>query len=69
VHPWMRSWLVVLATDKYAITNEKGEYKIEGLKAGKYKVKMWHEKLGEKEQEIEIADDKAAVWDVAYTPK
>jgi plastocyanin len=69
VHPWMRSWLVVLATDKYALTNEKGEYRIEGLAPGKYKVKMWHEKLGEKEQEIEIADDKPTVWDVAYTPR
>jgi plastocyanin len=69
VHPWMRAYLLVLATDKYAVTNDKGDYKIDGLKPGKYKVRMWHEKLGEKEQEIEIADDKNATWDVAFTPK
>jgi plastocyanin len=69
VHPWMRSWLLVLGTKTYAVTDEKGEYKLEGLPPGKHKVKIWHERLGEKEQEIEVADDKPAVWDVAYNPR
>jgi plastocyanin len=69
VHPWMRAWMLVLGTKTYAITDEKGEYKLEGLPPGKHKVKIWQERLGEKEQEIEIADDKPAVWDVAYNPR
>jgi plastocyanin len=69
VHPWMRAWLVVLSTDKWAITDEKGAYRIDGVPPGKYKVKMWHERLGEKEQEVEILPDQTAVWDVAYTPR
>ncbi|HEY2028277.1 MAG TPA: carboxypeptidase regulatory-like domain-containing protein [Myxococcales bacterium] len=69
VHPWMRAWLLVLPTATYAITDENGQYKVEGVPPGKHKVKIWHERLGEKEQEIEIADDKPAVWDVAYTPR
>jgi plastocyanin len=69
VHPWMRAWLLVLDTDKFAVTDDKGQYRFEGLPAGKYKVKMWHERLGEKEQEVEIADDQTATWDVAYTPR
>jgi plastocyanin len=69
VHPWMRAWILVLGTTKYTVTDEKGEYKLEGLAPGKHKVKIWHERLGEKEQEIEIADDKPAVWDVAYNPR
>lgn len=69
VHPWMRAWLLVLPTATYAITDEKGEYKVEGIPPGKHKVKIWHERLGEKEQEIDIADDKPAVWDVQYTPR
>jgi plastocyanin len=69
VHPWMRAWLLVLGTKTYAVTDEKGEYKLEGLPPGKHKVKIWHERLGEKDQEIEIADDKPAVWDVAYNPR
>ena len=28
VHPWMRAWLLVLGTTTYAITDEKGEYKL-----------------------------------------
>jgi plastocyanin len=69
VHPWMRAWLLVLGTATYAITDENGAYKLEGLPPGKHKVKIWHERLGEKDQEIEIADDKGAVWDVAYNPR
>jgi plastocyanin len=69
VHPWMRAWLLVLPTATYAITDENGQYKLQGIPPGKHKVKIWHERLGEKEQEIEIADDKPAVWDVAYTPR
>ena len=69
VHPWMRAWLLVLGTGAYAITDENGDYKVDGVPPGKHKVKIWHERLGEKEQEIEIADDKPAVWDVAYNPR
>jgi plastocyanin len=69
VHPWMRAWLLVLGTATYAITDENGQYKLEGLPPGKHKVKIWHERLGEKEQEIEIGEAKPAVWDVVYNPR
>jgi plastocyanin len=69
VHPWMRAWVVVLGTATYAVTDENGQYKLDGVPPGKHKVKIWHERLGEKEQEIEIAEDKPAVWDVAYNPR
>jgi plastocyanin len=69
VHPWMRAWLLVLGTATFAISDESGHYKLEGLPPGKHKVKIWHERLGEKEQEVEIAEGKPAVWDVAYNPR
>jgi plastocyanin len=69
VHPWMRAWLVVLPTTAFATTDEAGQYKLDNLPPGKHKVKIWHERLGEKEQEIEISDEKPAVWDVAFTPR
>ena len=69
VHPWMRAWILVLPTQAYAVTDEKGAYKIEGVPAGKHKVKIWHERLGEKDAEVEIAADKTTTQDVQYTPR
>ena len=69
VHPWMRSWILVLPTSAYAITDESGAYKIEGVPAGKHKVKIWHERLGERDAEVEIAADRTATHDVQYTPR
>jgi plastocyanin len=69
VHPWMRAWLVVLPTAAYAITGEDGTYRIEGVPPGKHKVKIWHERLGEREAQIEIAAGQTAKHDVQYTPR
>lgn len=69
VHPWMRAWLLVLPTAAYAITDENGAYRIEGVPAGKHKVRIWHERLGEKDAEIEIVAGKTAEHDVKYTPR
>ena len=69
VHTWMRAWILVLPTQAYAITDENGAYKIEGMPPGKHKVKIWHERLGEKETEIEVAAGQTAKYDVEYTPR
>jgi len=69
VHPWMRAWMLVLPTSAYAVTGEGGSYRIEGVPPGKHKVKIWHERLGEKDAEVEIAPGQAATLDVQYTPR
>ena len=69
VHPWMRAWLLVLPTAKLAVTNENGAYRIEGVPPGKHQIKIWHERLGEKDAEVEIAAGKTAKHDVEYTPR
>ena len=69
VHPWMRAWLLVLPTAAFAITGEDGTYKIAGVPAGKHKVRIWHERLGERDAEIEIRADHTATHDVQYNPR
>jgi plastocyanin len=69
VHPWMTAWLLVLPTSAYAITDETGAYRIEGVHPGRHKVKIWQERLGEKDAEVEIAPGKDAALDVQYTPR
>lgn len=69
VHPWMRAWLLVLPTAAFAVTGEDGTYKIAGVPAGKRKVRIWHERLGEREAEIDIQAGQTATHDVQYNPR
>jgi plastocyanin len=69
VHPWMRAWIVVLPTRAYAVTGEDGRYRIEGISPGKHRVKIWHERLGEREAEIEVPAGGTAAHDVQFTSR
>jgi len=69
VHPWMRAWLLVLPTAAYAVSGEDGTYKIEGIPPGKHKLRIWHERLGERDAEITIEPGQTATHDVQYNPR
>lgn len=69
VHPWMRGWLLVVPTTRFTVTGEDGTYKLEDVPPGKHKIKIWHERFGEREAEIEIAPGQTATHDVAYNPR
>jgi plastocyanin len=69
VHPWMRAWLLVLPTPAFAVSGEDGKYAIPGVPAGTHRVKIWHERLGEREASIEIPEGGTATHDVQYTPR
>jgi Carboxypeptidase regulatory-like domain len=43
VHLHMVAWMVVHDSPYYAVTDERGAFRIEGLPPGSYKVTMWHE--------------------------
>ena len=45
VHPEMEAWVVVLSNPYFAKTAADGTYSIADVPAGKYTLKVWHEKL------------------------
>lgn len=53
-HGWMKGWIVVMEHPFYAVTDEKGSFKLEGVPAGKQVLKIWHETLGELNAEVEV---------------
>lgn len=69
IHPWMRAWVHVLATSAFAVTDESGGYTIPGVPPGKHTLKLWHERLGEKEQQVDVPAEGAATADLQLTPK
>ena len=42
-HPHMAAWMIVHASPYYAVSDERGAFKIDGIPPGSYKVTMWHE--------------------------
>lgn len=58
VHPWMNATVVVMANPYYAVTNEKGEYSLTDIPAGKYTIVVQHQTLKkiEKGMDIELKD-------------
>ena len=53
-HPWEHAWIAVLDHPYYAETSKTGTFSIEGIPAGKYRVRAWHPTLG-------FADDSVTV--------
>lgn len=43
VHPHMQGWIVLHDSPYFAVTDEGGAFRIDGIPPGTYKVTMWHE--------------------------
>jgi uncharacterized membrane protein/plastocyanin len=56
VHPWMGAYVAVMDHPFYAISDEKGEFTLPKLAAGKYTVEAWHEVFGTQRQDIIVSD-------------
>lgn len=46
VHKWMLAWIFVTDSPYNAVTDENGNFKIENIPPGTYKVQAWHEAFG-----------------------
>lgn len=53
-HSWMSGWIVAIEHPFYAVTDEKGSFRLEVVPAGKQVLKVWHETLGELSAEVEV---------------
>ena len=42
-HPHMAAWMIVHDSPYFAVTDDKGAFRIDGIPPGSYKVTMWHE--------------------------
>jgi plastocyanin len=54
VHSWMEAWIVVAEHPYYVVSDEKGEFKLTDVPPGTYTLHLWHETLGEVEQQITV---------------
>jgi plastocyanin len=54
VHPEMEGFVVVVPTPYYAVSDKDGTYSIKDVPAGKYTLRIWHEKLKGKDLPVEV---------------
>lgn len=66
VHNFMHAFVFVAKNPYYAVVDDKGEFTIEGVPAGKYTLKSWHGRLGDKEIELEVSAGGKAEANFAY---
>ena len=55
VHGWMKSWMAVMPHPFFAVSSMQGTFTIPNLPPGNYTLVAWHEKYGQKEQQITVA--------------
>jgi hypothetical protein len=54
VHKWMSAYVVVAKNPYYVVSGAGGQFRLEGVPAGHYHLKVWQESLGELDQEITV---------------
>ena len=69
VHKWMTAYVVVAKNPYYVVSGAEGKFRLEGVPAGHYHLKVWQESLGELDQEITVEAAKSTETSFTYRAK
>ena len=68
VHSWMKAWIIVTEHPYYALTDADGQFRLENVPEGSYRIKAWHEELGTLlVQEVMVATNQDANVDFEFS--
>jgi plastocyanin len=66
IHPWMQGWVLVVEHPYYAVTDQDGEFLIDRVPPGTYRLTVWQEMMGVMEQEVTIKPGATLDVDFSY---
>jgi hypothetical protein len=66
LHTWQSAYIVVTSSPYFAVTDEKGEFVIEGVPPGTYQIDVWHEKLGRQSRMIIVSENSTFRLDLVF---
>jgi hypothetical protein len=57
LHTWMSAVIIVTDSPYSYVSDEKGEFQLDGIPAGSYEMEIWHERLGRQSRLILVRDN------------
>jgi hypothetical protein len=69
MHPFMQGHGLAVENPYYAITGMEGTFEIKDIPTGRYRIKAWHPTLGEKVQEVTVAENSTASLGFSFEAK
>ena len=66
LHTWMSAAVVVTESPYFAVSDDSGNFVLDRLPVGRYRVEVWHEKLGVKSMLFSVTGDSVVSLDVVY---
>lgn len=63
VHPEMEAYIIVLQNPYFTLTDKDGNYNIANVPAGDYKLKIWHDRLKPKSEDVQVTETGSATVD------
>jgi len=67
VHRWMTAYVGVVDHPYFAVSGGQGTFRIDGIPAGHYSIRAWHERYGTSTQSVDVAGGNAAIVEFIYT--
>ena len=67
IHSWMESWIYLAQSPYYAVTGENGEYRIEDIPPGRYRVTVWHPNLRALRESVQLSPGKSIEQEFVFT--
>lgn len=61
VHNWMNAYILTLPNAIYAITDENGQFSLEGIAPGSQTIHIWHEGIGSTSREVMVEVGQVAI--------
>lgn len=68
-HPWEKAYVGVFSHPFFAISDQYGSYRIEGLPPGDYTIVAWHERFGEQTISLRISPNQTKILDFTFSPE
>jgi plastocyanin len=54
IHSWMDGWIIAIAHPYYVVSKKSGRFTLKNVPPGAYKLRAWHEILGEQVQTVTV---------------
>ena len=68
VQSWMKAWIIVTEHPYYALTDADGQFRLENVPDGTYRIKAWHEELGtQPAQKVVVTTNQDATVDFEFS--